>query len=310
MFRSLLVDNWMRFLFNPALGALGGLVGWALFTLIATSVDLSDRMALAVAFGCMGLCVGFACNMLKGIQDGAGAMRVIGASAISGVVGATGGVLAALAFSLVAELAGLRADSFVGPLLCYLFVGTVIGLSSRMTSFDKFMGLAALGGLLGGLIAGILLAVLDTLSQGDTWMAALLVPMSLGFGIGVTTYSFPAFVSGGSLRVLTGQFKGQTKEIENDDIIIGNNKRQLQWVLPKWEGIQDPHARLEVKEEGKGFKHFIKNAGQKTVMVVRDGKKTRVKPKQNMELQDGDTLVFATGKNYVKVRYNQRTAKD
>ena len=310
MFRSLLVDNWMRFLFNPALGALGGLVGWALFTLIATSADLSDRMALAVAFGCMGLCVGFACNMLKGIQDGAGALRVIGTSTISGVVGATGGVLAALAFSLLADVAGLRADSFVGPLLCYLFVGTVIGLSSRMTSFDKFMGLAALGGLLGGLIAGILLAVLDTLSQGDTWMAALLVPMSLGFGIGVTTYSFPAFVSGGSLRVLTGQFKGQTKEIENDDIIIGNNKRQLQWVLPKWEGIQDPHARLEVKEEGKGFKHFVKNAGQKTVMVVRDGKKTRVKPKQNMELQDGDTLVFATGKNYVKVRYSQRTAKD
>jgi len=226
------------------------------------------------------------------------------------VVGAIGGVIAALLFSLLAELVGLRADSFVGPLVCYLFVGTIIGLSSRMTSFDRFMGLAAVGGLLGGLVAGILLAVLDTLNQGDTWMATLLVPMSLGFGIGVTTYSFPAFVAGGSLRVLTGQFKGQTKEIENDDIVVGNNKRQLQWVLPKWEGVQDPHARIEVKTEGKGYKHLVKNAGQKTVMVVRDGKKTRVKPKQSQELQDGDTLVFATGKNYVKVRYSQRTGKE
>jgi len=310
VFRSLLVDNWMRFFFNPALGALGGLVGWALFTLVAGSMGLGERAELAVAFGCMGLCVGFACNMLKGIQDGAGALRVIGTSALSGVVGAIGGVVAALLFSLLAEVVGLRADSFVGPLVCYLFVGTIIGLSSRMTSFDKFMGLAAVGGLLGGLVAGVILAVLDTVSAGDTWMAALLVPMSLGFGIGVTTYSFPAFVSGGSLRVLTGQFKGQTKEIENDDIVVGNNKRQLQWVLPKWEGVQDPHARIEVKAEGKGYKHLVKNAGQKTVMVVRDGKKTRVKPKQSHELQDGDTLVFATGKNYVKVRYSQRTAKE
>ena len=310
MFRSLLVDNWMRFLFNPALGALGGLVGWAMFSVIAGFTELSDRAGLAVAFGCMGLCVGFSCNMLKGIQDGAGALRVIGTSAVSGVVGAIGGVVAALLFSLLAELVGLRADSFVGPLICYLFVGTFIGLSSRMTSFDKFMGLAALGGLLGGLIAGVLLAVLDVMQQGDTWMAALLVPMSLGFGIGVTTFSFPAFVSGGSLRVLTGQFKGQTKEIENDDIVIGNNKRQLQWVLPKWEGVQDPHAKIVVKAEGKGYKHSVQNAGTKTVVVVRDGKKTRVKPKQMHDLQDGDTLVFATGKNYVKVRYSQRTGKE
>ncbi len=310
MFRSLLVDNWMRFLFNPALGALGGLAGWAMFAVVGSMTDLGERAALATAFGFMGLCVGFSCNMLKGIQDGAGAMRVIGTSALSGVVGAIGGVIAALLFSLLAGVVGLRADSFIGPLLCYLFVGTIIGLSSRMTSFDKFMGLAAVGGLLGGLIAGILLAALDALSQGDTWMAALLVPMSLGFGIGVTTYSFPAFVSGGSLRVLTGQFKGQTKEIENDEITIGNNKRELQWVLPKWEGIQDPHAKVEVTKQGKGYKHSIRNASTKTVVVVRDGKKTRVKPKQAIELQDGDTLVFATGKNYCKVRYNQRTAKE
>lgn len=310
MFRSLLVDNWMRFVFNPALGALGGLAGWALFSVVAARVALDPRWELAAAFGFLGLCVGFACNMLKGIQDGAGAGRVIGGSLLSGLVGAVGGVVAGLLFSLLAEVAGLRADSFVGPLACYLFVGTIIGLSSRMTSFDRFMGLAAVGGLLGGLVAGLLVYALDSMGRGDTWMAALLVPMSLGFGIGATTYSFPAFVSGGSLQVLTGQFKGQTKEIENDEIVVGNNKRQLQWVLPKWEGIQDPHAKIEVKKQGKGYRHSVRNMCAKSVVVVRDGKKTPVKSKTAMDLADGDTLVFATGKSYVKVRYTQRTAKE
>ncbi len=134
--------------------------------------------------------------------------------------------------------------------------------------------------------------------------------MTLGFGIGATTYSLPSFVSGGTLTVLTGQFKGQSKNIESDDILVGNNKRQLQWVLPKWEGIQDPHARIEVKAEGKGYKHSIRNLCAKNVLVVRDGKKHRIKSKQTMPLEDEDVLVFATGRNYVKVRYNQNTNKE
>ena len=93
-------------------------------------------------------------------------------------------------------------------------------------------------------------------------------------------------------------------------IVIGNNKRQLQWVLPKWEGVQDPHAKVEVKKEGQGYKHLIRNMSSKTLVVVRDKRKNRVKTKQTMELQDGDVIVLATGKNYVKVRYTQMTDKD
>ncbi len=314
MFRSLLVDNWLRYLFNPLLGALGGLVGWALFAstlgILGDAGLDSDLVERVSYFGFMGLTVAFACNVLKSIQDGQGAMRVTVQGLIAGVVGGFGGLLAGLAVHLLAEFMGSSLDQFLPKLACYLLVGTLVGLSSRITSLDRFTGLAALGGFLGGLLAMIIWVVLDKLGDTTAAYVTLLIPMTLGFGIGAATYSLPSFVSGGQLRVLTGQFKGQTKGIESTDIVVGNNKRQLQWVLPKWEGVQDPHAKIEVTAEGQGYKHLVRNMSAKSVVVVRDKKKNRVKTKQAMELQDGDVLVFATGKNFVKVRYTQRTNKE
>lgn len=314
MFRSLLVDNWLRYLFNPLLGALGGLVGWALFA--ATLAILgeagldSDLVERVSYFGFMGLTVAFACNVLKGIQDGQGALRVSAQGLLAGIVGGFGGLLAGLAVHLMAEFMGSSLDQFLPKLACYLLVGTLVGLSSRITSLDRFTGLAALGGFLGGLLAMIIWVVLDKLGDTTAAYVTFLIPMTLGFGIGAATYSLPSFVSGGQLRVLTGQFKGQTKGIESTDIVVGNNKRQLQWVLPKWEGVQDPHAKIEVQAEGQGYKHLVRNMSAKSVVVVRDKKKNRVKTKETMQLQDGDVLVFATGKNFVKVRYTQRTNKE
>jgi hypothetical protein len=313
VFRSLLVDNWMRYLFNPALGALGGLVGWALFVVTLgflgdAGID-SDLIERVSYFAFMGFSVAFACNLLRTIQDGLGALRVIGTGLLSGIVGGVGGLLAGLAVHLLAEFVGASVDAFLPKLACYLLVGTLVGLSSRITPFDKVTGLAAVGGFVGGLLAVGLWVVLEKVGGPAGAYVTLLIPMTLGFGIGASSYSLPSFVSGGQLRVLTGQFKGQTKTIEGKDIVVGNNKRQLQWVLPKWEGVQDPHAKLEVQAEGRGYKHLVRNMSTKSVVVVREKKKHRVKGKQAMELEDGDTLVFATGKNFVKVRYTQNTDK-
>ncbi|MCP4873521.1 MAG: FHA domain-containing protein [Proteobacteria bacterium] len=316
MFRSLLVDNPLRFFFNPLLGALGGLAGWALFLLtldIIAEVEALHGAAEMIErvsyFAFMGLCVAFAINLLKGIQDGQGAMRVFGQGLMAGIVGGFGGLLGGLAIHLAAELAGTTMDS-VGPrVAAYLLVGTLVGLSSRITSLDKTTALAAIGGFLGGLFAVLFWIAAEKIGGSADAYATLLIPMTLGFGIGAATYSLPSFISGGTLRVLTGQFRGQTKAIEGDDIVVGNNKRQLQWVLPKWEGVQDPHAKIEVKAEGKGYKHSVRNMSSKAVVVVRDKKRHRIKTKATMELEDGDILVFATGKNYVKVKYIQKTEK-
>lgn len=317
MFRSLLVDNPLRFFFNPTLGALGGLVGWCLFVvslelvaelgLFGGGSEMFERVAY---FAFMGLAVAFSCNLLRGIQDGQGALRVFGQGLVAAIVGGIGGLLAGLAIHLVAELAGTTMDAILPKLACYLLIGTIVGLSSRITTLDKFMWLAALGGFLGGAFAVLIWIVLEKVGGEADAYASLLIPMTLGFGIGGATYSLPSFVSGGTLRVLTGQFRGQTKSIEADDIVVGNNKRQLQWVLPKWEGVQDPHAKIEVVREGKGFKHQVRNMCGKALVVVRDKKRHRIKPKQTMELEHEDVLVFATGKNYVKVKYQQKTEKN
>jgi hypothetical protein len=317
LFRSLLVDNPMRFLFSPLLGAIGGLAGWALFALTLFFVaelglfgggsEMFERVSY---FAFMGFCVAFACNLLRGIQDGQGSVRVFGQGALAGIVGGFGGLLGGLAIHLLAELAGTTMDAMLPRLACYLLVGTLVGLSSRITTLDKLTWLGALGGFLGALFAVLFWIVLEKVGGKADAYATLLIPAMLGLGIGAATYSLPSFVSGGTLQVLTGQFRGQNKAIEAEDIVVGNNKRQLQWVLPKWEGVQDPHARFLVREEGKGYKHTIKNLCTKTVVVVRDKKKHRIKTKMTMELQDEDVLVFATGKNFVKVRYSQKTDKD
>jgi hypothetical protein len=313
VFRSLLVDNPLRFLFNPLLGALGGLVGWVLFLLtldLTAEFGAAEMIERVSYFACMGLCVAFAINLLKGIQDGQGSMRVFGQGLMAGIVGGFGGLLGGIAIHLAAELAGTSMDSALPRVAAYLLVGTLVGLSSRITSMDKTMLLAALGGFLGGLFAVLFWIAAEKIGGSADAYATLLIPMTLGFGIGAATYSLPSFISGGTLRVQTGQFRGQTKAIEADDIVIGNNKRQLQWVLPKWEGVQDPHAKIEVKAEGQGYRHTIRNMSNKAVVVVRDKKRHRIKSKATMELQDGDILVLATGKNYVKVRYSQKTEKN
>jgi len=308
VFRSLLVDNWLRFFFSPGLGALGGLVAWALYSASAGMIE-SPMLSDASQFMFMGFAIAVACNLLPSIQDGQGFLRTWLTGLKAGIVGGIFGLLVGLLIYLVSDLADMQ--NFLPRLVACLLVGTLVGLSSRITSLDRFTGLATLGGFLGGLLAVLLWFVLE-IAAGSVTSAyvPLLVPMTLGFGIGATTYSLPSFVSGGNLTVLSGQFRGQSKKIQSDDILIGNNKRQLQWVLPKWEGVQDPHARIEVKAEGKGYKHTIRNMCTKNLIVVRDGKKNRIKAKQTLPLQDEDVLVFATGRNYVKVRYNQKTSKE
>jgi len=317
LFRSLLVDNWMRFLFSPMLGALGGLLAWSLYHLLSQHIE--HEMMLDVSqFACMGLCIAIGCNLLRGFQDGQGTIRLLSQGLIAGLVGGIGGIFAGLFIYLFSSMLGSSMEEFLPRLVGCLLVGSLVGLSSRITSLDRFTWLAALGGLVGGVFAVVLWEVMEVLG-GLTGLyspatvaayAPLVLPMTLGFGIGAATYSLPTFVSGGTLTVLTGQFKGQSKSIQTDDIVVGNNKRQLQWVLPKWEGVQDPHAKLVVSTVGKGYTHSIRNMCAKNVVVVRDKKKHRVKSKESMDLHDDDVLVFATGRNYVKVRYNQNTSEN
>lgn len=316
VFRSLLVENPLRFLVSPILGALGGLVAWALYA--ATIFIYADKTGLSGSdiplilqrttyFGLTGLGIGFSCNMLRVIEDGQGPARVFGAGILSGLIAGAGGVVGGLTLHLLIELEVAELGDLMPRLLCYLFVGTLVGLSSRITLLDRSTLFGGIGGLLGGGVAVGLWLALDRWAEASEAYAAFLIPMSLGSGIGLLTYSLPSFISGGSLKVLTGQFKGQTKTIENRSIIVGNNKRQLQWVLPKWEGVQDPHAEIVVKAEGRGFSHSVRNLSTKAVVVLREGKRNRIRGERVFLLEDGDVIVFATGKSYVKVRYDQRT---
>ena len=310
MFRNLMVDNGLRYLFNPMLGAIGALLGWALFKwLLANVGGFFQTWDLACFFALLGAGIAFSTNLLKNIQDGAGPKRVVIGGAISLAVGGLGSFVAAILFTLVASKLGMSGADLLPRLLCYLFVGFVVGLSSRVVPFDKITLLGAVGGLIGGAVSVGLWIALESMGDIATY-SGVLVAITFGGAIGFTTYSLPSFVEGGTLKVMSGQFKGQSKIIEDKDIVVGNNKRELQWVLPKWEGIQDPHAKLEVTKEGRGYKHSLKNQCGKTVVVIRGGKKTKVAKGASMPLQDRDILVFATGRDHVKVEYLQKQVKD
>jgi hypothetical protein len=286
-------------------------LGWALFALLsARFADVLGPWETVTYFAAVGMGIAFTCNLLRGIQDGQGSLRVFGAGLLASSIGLVGGVLGGLLIQVGAGILQLSAEDFLPRLAVYVLVGTVVGITSRLTSIDRTTALAALGGALGGLLAVTMWFLLERSESAAAGHSSLLIAMTLGFGIGAATYSLPSWVEGGTLVVLTGQFKKQRKAIETEDILIGNNKRQLQWVLPKWEGVQDPHARIEVTQEGRGYRHDVRNLCSKTLMVLRDGRKIRVHPNEALELEDGDVLVFATGKNYVKVRYRQRQSGD
>ncbi|MBX3013604.1 MAG: FHA domain-containing protein [Caldilineaceae bacterium] len=256
----------LRIYYNAILGALGGLIGWALITLLLrfeTSQTflllLRDALFGALVGGCIGFAVGSA-------EQLAGRLRLpnLHQSTLSAAIGAGAGLIGLVSGELIFLLAG----GGVWPrALGWALFGALLGLGQwRVTGMPSKGSYGALGGLFGGLLGGSTYERLTLLLLNLELSRALALSISgavglmiLGACIGALIGLVEDILRTAWLRFTRGRLEGQTRTLDprRAQILLGGADR-CDIVLPDDPDVARTHAEI------------VHHHGQFTI-VSRDG---------------------------------------
>jgi hypothetical protein len=209
--------DFRRIYLHTVLGALGGLIGWAL-TIPLAWLQLGSTLGLFLKDALIGALVGLAVGAALGAYDGLFASRsskrLLKGLLLGGLVGLFGGMLGLI----LGEVIFLLGGGGVWPrALGWALFGALVGSSQGISQLSSAkMGYGMLGGLLGGLIGGSSYERLSVLLQ--TFISREL-GLSVGGAIGLTVLG--VFIGGlvglveivlrtAWLRCTRGLLEGQT----------------------------------------------------------------------------------------------------
>jgi hypothetical protein len=209
--------DFRRIYFHTVLGALGGLLSWALTVPLAW-LQLGSTMGLFLKDALIGALVGLAVGAALGAYDGLFASRsfrrLLKGLLLGGLVGLVGGAVGLIFGEVIFLLGG----GGVWPrALGWALFGALVGSSQGISQWSVAkVGYGALGGLLGGLIGGSTYERLSVLVQRVTSRE---LGLSVGGAVGLTFLGF--FIGGliglveivlrtAWLRCTRGLLEGQT----------------------------------------------------------------------------------------------------
>ena len=143
--------DWRGVLQRGLLGALGGLLGWALMTVVGvktTNVYLADLLTGAL----VGLSMGVCCGAWDGVFRSRTILRTIKGMGAGALVGALGGMIGLMLGEVIHEFAG---EGLIFRAMGWAIFGTLLGVNEGVTRrmFAK-AAYGAYGGFLGGLMGG------------------------------------------------------------------------------------------------------------------------------------------------------------
>jgi hypothetical protein len=147
--------DFRRIYIHTVLGALGGLIGWAL-TIPLAWLQLGSTAGLFLKDALIGALVGLAVGMALGAYDGLfasrSAKRLLKGLLLGGLVGLFGGMLGLI----LGEVIFLLGGGGVWPrALGWSLFGALVGSSQGISQLSLAkVGYGMLGGLLGGLVGG------------------------------------------------------------------------------------------------------------------------------------------------------------
>jgi hypothetical protein len=244
-----------RIYFNAVFGALGGLLGWMLFSIFGSKVATggflggllgvrADQEGARIAFqmlqdgALVGGAIGYFVVSVEAIRDRSW-LRFVRLASYGMVLGAIGGALGMFLaelvnYGLVGEIGSPSGNplKFLGTVLTrglgFLFLGLAVGASEGIAarSLGK-LSYGTMGGALGGFIGGTLFGFiyLITLDQGGNAGFA----GALGFVImGACIGSLSALVQGvfqpASVKVLRGWQEGREYPLDKNDNLLGRDE--------------------------------------------------------------------------------------
>jgi len=243
---------------HAVLGALGGLIGWAL-TLPVAGIQLTSIPGLLLKDALVGGLAGVAIGATLGAYDGLFASRSFGrllkGALLGGIVGAVGGALGLALSEVIFILGGGGVwPRALGWAIFGLLVGGGLGLGQR--SLTK-IGYGLTGGLLGGMVGGStyerLSALLQTLAHDRSLGLSLGSAMGLlilGGAIGGFIGLVETVLRAAWLKFIRGKLEGQTVTLDSrqQEQILGRADG-CEIVIPGDPDVQLHHAALLRKDQ-------------------------------------------------------------
>jgi hypothetical protein len=302
-----------RVYFNAVFGALGGLLGWMLFSVFGNKLASEGAVTrqLLQDGALVGAGIGYFVVSVEAIRDRSW-LRFVRLASYGLALGALGGAVGMLLaervnFWLVGGIGAIRGDTlkFLGSVLArglgFLFLGLAVGLSEGIAarSLGK-LSYGTLGGTIGGFVGGSLFGLVYLLTLQGGGHASL--AGALGFIImGACIGSLSALVQGvlqpASLKVLRGWQEGREYPLDKADNSLGRDEH-ADIALFRDMRVEKRHARI--RREGAVYALW-NNGAPPDFTRVNDAPVP-----QRCELHDGDRIQLGN----VVLRFQLRAAQN
>jgi hypothetical protein len=302
-----------RIYFNAVFGALGGLLGWMLFSIFgnktAAEEALSRQLLQDGAF--IGAGIGYFVVSVDAIRDRSW-LRFVRHASYGVVLGAIGGAIGMwvaehVNHALVGNIGAIRGNvlKFLGTILTrglgFLFLGLAVGASEGIAarSLGK-LSYGTMGGTLGGFLGGCLFGLVYELTRSSIGERTAFAGAA-GFVImGACIGSLSALVQGvfqpASLKVLRGWQEGREYPLDKNDNLLGRDEH-ADIALFRDMKVEKKHAIIQRE----GPRYILLNNGSPAEWTrVND-----VPVAQLCELHDGDRLQLGN----VILRFQLRAAQ-
>jgi hypothetical protein len=299
-----------RVYYNAVFGALGGLIGWALFSAFGKK-NPDDNLVLAqilLAGAFIGGSIGYLIVSVDAIRD-RNLLRFVYLASYGLVLGAGGGALGALVgdsinYWLVGMMgAGKGAGHLMGEMLArglgWMFLGMAIGISEGIAarSLGKF-SYSTIGGAIGGFFGGALFHFAYSFTFHEGGSAA--VPGAVGLVIlGACIGSLSALVQTmfqpASVKVLRGWQEGREYGLVKAETLVG---REEHADVPLFRDMRVEKRHVYIKREGERYVLYNNGAPPQFTLVNDEPVADR------RELFDGDRIQLGQ----VLLRFQMRAA--
>jgi hypothetical protein len=302
-----------RIYYNAVFGALGGLLGWMLFSIFGNKTAQEEALTwqLLQDGALVGGGIGYLVVSVESIRDRSW-LRFVRLASYGVVLGAIGGALGMLLADLVNVLIvelirrwGLpKGLYFPGDVLArglaFMFLGAAVGGSEGIAarSLGKF-SYGTLGGTLGGFLGGILfgLVYLPLRGGGHADFAGACGLVIMGACIGSLSALVQGVFQPASVRVLRGWQEGREYPLDKPDTSLGRDEH-ADIALFRDMKVEKRHALIRRDRHGRYV--LLNNNAPPDWTRVND-----MPVPQAIELRDGDRIQLGN----VVLRFQMRAAR-
>jgi hypothetical protein len=303
----------IRIYFNAVFGALGGLLGWMLFSIFGNPVASEGAVTrqLFQDGALVGGAIGYFVVSVEAIRDRS-LIRFVRLASYGVLLGAIGGAIGMflaerINFLLVGSIGAIRGNflKLLGTIfargLGFMFLGFAVGLSEGIAarSLGK-LSYGTLGGTIGGFIGGTMfgLVYLVTLQQGGNAAFGGAIGLVI---MGACIGSLSALVQGvfqpASVKVIRGWQEGREYPLEKNDNLLGRDEH-ADIALFRDMQVEKKHAYIQRD----GPRYVLVNNGAPPEATLVNGEPVS----RDCDLQDGDRIQLGN----VVLRFQLRAAQN